>query len=219
MLHAVPAQRDPVARADAFRKSVEDAMGLDGPEALARIMQLYSADMYALNARVEGLSAEASEAAAEKRSYFTMLQQVQTAASQKLWEAAQMAAELSTYRDMFSSVRRLADRSGGDPIPWEGIAASLAIEPAEPCRPSAVLAFIASDQFRGGQFVAEPGGDVTIVLTFIGWALVDHGPGAYGIIEPMFLVDNRALAKSAIEYERHVRLECFLPHLEREHAA
>jgi hypothetical protein len=218
MLHAVPSQpvyTPPTApREEAFRRAVEDALQGPGDEALSRIMQLYGADIHALTARIEGLTREASEMAEEKRRYFSMLTQVQMAASHKLWEGAKMGAELSTYREMVDSVRRLTDRAAGEPLSWEDVSAALSIEPMEPAYTPVSLAFLPSSQFRGGQFVAVAG-DVTFVFTFIGWSLIDHGPGAYGIVEPMFLVEDRALPRSVIENERHVRMESFLPHLEQ----
>jgi hypothetical protein len=189
---------------------VEDALQLPGPEALARIMQIYSADTGSLIARIEGLVREASDSAGEKRRHWTMLTQVQVAASQKIWETAKMSADTATYREMFEQLRKLADRAGGEPLPWESVAAVLALEPLEPAYAPATLAFLASEQFRGGQFVS-PAGDIT----FIGWALIDHGPGAYGIVEPMFLVEDRAMPRSVIEHERNVKLESYLPHLEQ----
>ena len=216
MLSAVPAQ--PAApeqpREEAFRHVVEDALQLDGPEALARIMQQYSGDTRALKAQVDGLAQEASEAAQNNRQYFTMLTQVENAASHKIRETARLAAETASLRSVFGELRRLADKAGGEPIPWEAVTAALALEPMEPSYVPATLAFLPSEQFRGGQFAA-PAGDVTLVFTFIGWALIDHGPGAYGKVEPMFLVEDRALPRSVIEYERHVRFESYLPHLER----
>lgn len=216
MLKSVPSPRPPVpgSREEAFRRAVEDAIQLDGPEALARIMQLYVSDTRALTARIDGLAVEASDAAEEKRRHYTMLTQVQNAASQKIWETARLAAELATYREIVTLVREQADKAGGEPLAWESVAAALAIEPMEPAYCPATLAFIASDQFRGGQFVSLTG-DVTFVFTFIGWALIDHGPGAYGVVEPMFLVSDRALPRSVIEMERSVKLESYLPHLER----
>ncbi|MGW7281655.1 hypothetical protein ACWGIV_25830 [Streptomyces sp. NPDC054844] len=218
MLHAVPAQVAPSAPAQtreaAFIRIVEDALQLDGPDARSLIVRQYNGDTRALQARADGLTVEASELAEEKRRHWTMLMQLQMTASHKLWETAKMSAELSTYREMFGQVRRLADRANGEPIPWEDVAAALAIEPPEPAFLPTVLTFVPSDQYRGGQFIAEAQ-DVTFVFTFIGWALVDHGPRAYGMVEPMFLVEDRAMPKSVIEHERHVRLESYLPHLER----
>jgi hypothetical protein len=213
MLSAVPAQSAPPVpgREEAFRHVVEDALQLAGPEACARIMQQYSADVRALTKRAEDLGQEASEVAQQKRQFFTMLQQVQTAASTKIWESAKMTAEVATFREMFAQMRTLADKAQGEDIPWEAVAAVLSTEPMDPSYAPATLAFLPSEQFRGGQFVSHPVRDVTFVFTFIGWALIDHGPGAYGIVEPMFLVEDRALPRSVIEFERHVKLESYLP--------
>lgn len=215
MLSAVPTQPVALSREEAFRQVVEEALQHTGPEACARILQQYAGDIHALTAQSNGLSVEASEAAADKRQYFTMLTQVQAAASQKIWECARVSSELATYREITTTMRGLFDRSGGEPIPWEGVAAALAIEPVEPAPHPVTLAFLPSEQFRGGQFLSHPVQDVTLVFTFVGWALIDHGPGAYGIVEPMFLVEDRAMPRSAIEAERQVRLESYLPHLGR----
>lgn len=218
MLSAVPSQVPAVPaqapREAQFQRIVEDALQLPGPEALNMICRQYLGDTRALQARCDGLAAEASEVGEDRRRHWTMLTQVQQAASQKILEGAKVYADLATYREMFGTVRRLADRAAGEPLPWQDVAAALAIEPLEPLFLPVVLAFVPSDQYRGGQFLAEHG-DVTFVFTFIGWALVDHGPGATGIVEPMFIVDDRALPKSVIEFERHVRMESYLPHLER----
>jgi hypothetical protein len=212
MLRAVPSQPTydaPIPREEAFRRALEEALTLTGPDALARIMQLYTADTRALQAHVDGLAAENSDQAAEKRRYFNMLTQVQMAASHKLWEGAKMGAELATYREITDGVRRAADKANGEPIAWESIAATLAMEPMECYHRPVTLAFLPSEQFRGAQFTSEMR-DVTFVFTFIGWALIDHGPGAYGVVEPMFLVEDRAMSRSVIESERHVTLETWL---------
>ena len=215
MLHAVPAQGSgpESPRQSAFSRAVADALTLDGTEAHAQIVRLHQGEVDALQARVEGLSQEASAVADEHRRHFTMLTQLQATAAHKLWEVASMSAELATYREMFSRVRSLADRAD-DTMDATEVRAALAMEPLEPAYTPTALAFIASGQFRGGQFVAHTG-DVTFVFTFVGWSLIDHGPGAYGVVEPMFLVDDRVMAKSTIEHERHVRFERYLPHLER----
>lgn len=216
MLRSVPQQATTprIPREDAFRHAVEDALTMTGPEALARIMQLYAADTRALQHHIEGLQAEASDHATEKRRYYTMLTQVQMAASHKLWEAAKMGAELGTYREIVDNIRRQADKANGEPLAWESVAAALAVEPLEPVFSPVTLSFIPSEQFRGAQFTSELG-DVTFVFTFIGWALVDHGPGAWGSVEPMFLVGDKAMPKSSVEVERHVKFETYLPAMER----
>lgn len=217
MLSAVPTQSPAprtMPREEAFRHVVEDALQLAGPEALARIMQQYTADTRALTAQAEGLAREASDAAQQKRRYFTMLTQVEVAASHKVREMAHASAELATYREIVGTVRSLVDRANGEPLLWESVAAALSIEPLEPNYVPTTLTFTPSDQFRGGQFTAAAG-DVTLVFTFVGWALIDHGPGALGIIEPMFLVEDRVYPRSVIEYERQVKFEAFLPQLER----
>lgn len=216
MLSAVPSQpmyTPVVPREEAFRRAAEEALQLSGPEALAQIMKLYTADTRGLLARAEGHELEASALAEDKRRYFTMLEHVQAAASNKLRETSAMAAELATYREIFGQIRSLADKAAGEPLEWESVAAALSAEPMAPVFQTTTLAFQPSEQFRGGQFISHPTPDVTFVFTFIGWALVDHGPGAYGIIEPMFLVQDRAMPRSVIEYERHVKFEAYLPHI------
>lgn len=222
MLSAVPVQTSPPrsAREEAFRRHVEGALAsLAGPDAVSTIMQAYSADLHALSARADGSLREASDAAQKLRMHHQMLLQVQTAASQGIWERAKISAELATYKGIVDHVRHMADRADGTGIAPENISAALSVEPIESVHPSVTVAFVASDQFRGGQFVSTPEGDVTFVFTFIGWALVDHGPGALGCVEPMFLVEDRALPRSVIEHERFCRLEHYLPNLEPMRAA
>lgn len=217
-LQAVPAQGDGQApmrrgqRQAAFRSHTERSIAeLSGDDALSAIMQAYTADMAAHEAHIEGLNRETTQSLAQCRMYWDMLQQVQTAASHGLHERATLSAELSTYRGLVELVRQHIERADGVPIMPETLAAALSAEPiTPPVRQPVTTAFVASERFRGGQFVSQPVPDVTFVFTFIGWALVDHGPGAHGSLEPMFLVNDRAMPRSAIEGERHVRLECYL---------
>lgn len=219
MLTAVPAQSQPVSsashREEAFRRAVEDALtSLSGQEAVDQIVRLYVGDTRALTSRSEGSAREASVAARDSRRHWEMLLQVQTAASQGIWERAKLSAEVATFRSMFDTVRQMADRADGQSIDPADLSAALSIEPMPSVHPAVTVAFLPSNQFRGGQFLSTPEGDVTFVFTFVGWALIDHGPGALGCVEPMFLVEDRALSRSTIEHERRVRLERFLPSLE-----
>ena len=221
MLHSVPAQSSaphPGAhpRAAAFQRAVEAALPEPGPDALAAIMRQYLADTQAMESRIAGLTAEASAMASERRRQHVMMQQVQMAAATKVWEGARMGAELATYREMIGELLVLADKAAeGGTIERQALVDVLNMEPMEAVHTPLALAFLPDDKFRGGQFTSEPSRDVTFVFTFIGWALIDHGPGAYGIVEPMFLVDDKAMAKSSIEHERHVRLEQLLPAFQR----
>lgn len=223
MLSSVPAQTLPAPashREGAFRRAVTDALAsLTGPDALEQITRLYQADTSALSARAEGAAREASETAQASRRHFDMLLQVQTAASQGIWERAKLSAELATYRTMFETVRHIADRSDGEAVEAATLQAALSIEPMDSVHPAVTVAFVASSQFRGGQFISQPEADVTFVFTFIGWALVDHGPGALGIVEPMFIVQDRVLPRSVIEHEHRCKLEHFLPNLQPLQAA
>jgi hypothetical protein len=206
-------------RENAFHRAITDALSrLSGADAVTEIMRLYAADTQALMARADGAAHEASEAARASRRHYDMLLQVQNAASQGIWDRAKLSAELSAYKGLYDRLKHMADVSDGAPIPSEDLAAALTPEPVASVHPAVTVAFVASGQFRGGQFLS-PEGDVTFVFTFIGWALVDHGPGALGCVEPMFLVGDRALPRSVIEHERRCKLETFLPNLESIRAA
>jgi hypothetical protein len=211
MLTAVPAQLAPQDhREAAFERAAKDALAdLGGTEAVAHILRLYRADTAALHAHICGVEREASEAARSERRHWDMLMQIQAGVSQGIFERAGMGAEVATLREMFGAIREIVYRAGGGTLDSSAVAAVLALEPLEPVHQPVVTAFSPSEQYRGGQFRSTDG-TVTRVFTFIGWALVDHGLGALGSLEPMFLVSDRAMPKSAIEAELPVTMERLL---------
>ncbi|WP_371591254.1 hypothetical protein [Streptomyces sp. NBC_00470] len=185
---------------------------LDGPAATAEIVKLYRADTNALQAHVGTAVAEASQAAATSRMYYDMLQNVQVTASHGIWERASMAAELSTYKNMYEQLRFIVDRVDSGAVDVTTVRAVLATEPSAPVRMPVVTAVYPARDWRAGMFKA-PEGDVTFVFPFAGYALVDHGPGSLGSIEPMFIVRDRVLPKSMVQVEHHVLMEHLLPHV------
>lgn len=215
MLTAVPPQLAPAESRDtAFERAVTEAITtLNGPDAAAHILRLYRADTAALTAHMNGAVREASAAASDARRHWDMLTQLQAIVSQGLYDRASMAAETSTLREIYAALRDLVHRASGGRLDSTAVAQILSVEPFEPVRVPTVLGFLPSDQYRGGEFRAIEE-DVTFVFTFIGWALVDHGPGAHGSLEQMFIVADRAMPRSAVEGERRLTLERMLTNAE-----
>jgi hypothetical protein len=212
MLAAVPAQLTPLdARTAAFARAVRDAITeLTVDEATALITRLHTADTAALHAHIAGAERSASEAAGNERRHWDMLMQVQHGVSQKTFQQAAQNAEIGTLREVFAGIGQLVHAARNGTVETGRVAALLALQPLEPVHTATVAAFVPSEQYRGGQFRSTDDA-VTYVFTFIGWALVDHGPGALGALEPMFLVSDRAMPRSAVEAERHVKMEALLP--------
>lgn len=218
MLSAVPTQKPSEVpplparpgRVDAFVHRVQDAIeNLSGTEAVDQITRLYEADVNALTAQANTCAHESTTAAASMRMQFDMLQQVHTVASQRLAQLAEATAEVAQYRDIVAAVRSLTERADGKPIDPTVIASKLATTPVGPIHIPTTTAFVSSGLFRGGRFVGTDG--VWMAFTFIGWALIDYGPGAQGQVEPVFLVNNRAMSKSLIEEQHRVTFDRYLP--------
>lgn len=186
-------------------------------DALGEIVQLHESYVQHLDNRLYVAESEASAAAAESRTRHTMLTQVHEAAAQSMWDTARAAAEASACREVIEHVRMIAQRAmdGSSPHATVGagkIMEAVSHEPVKPVHQAHITAFVPSSRFRAGQFSTVPG-DVTLVFTFIGHALVDHGPGTHGTLESVFLVDDQAMIQSRIEAERDVNLDCLLPSL------
>ena len=205
--HTVPSPKE-----TAFRRLLVDSLEkLSGAEAVDQIMQLFRAEMVSASSRISTALEEATQSAASSRMHYDMLQQVQMSASHGVWERAAMASELATYKSIIDALIRVSDRCDGDTVDVTLLRQTLAMEPLKPVTMPTVLGFYPDRAYRAGQFTA-PEGDVTLIWPFTGWSLVDHGPGAPGIIEPVFIVKDRALPKSSIEIERHVKFERYLEH-------
>lgn len=213
-LTAVPTpRRSPTQlhREDQFRRRVEDAIGsMGGDDAVAEIVRLYIADTGAMEARMQDAQTEASTASRDARSRYDMLQQCHGIASQGILRQAALTAEVSACRSALEQVQAMAQRADGIPVQPEQILAAVAVQPPRPVFIPTVFGFSASARFRAGHFVADAQ-DVHFHFTFLGYALVDHGPGAAGIIEPVFLVGDRSLPLSMVEGERRVKLREMLP--------
>lgn len=200
--------------ADQFRRRAYEAIStLSGPEAVEEIMRLYTADTGALDAKLADLQVEATTAAQDARSRYDMLQHAHASASTGLLHQARQAAEISALRGMVEHIEHMVNRAENGTLPAANLLGALSVAPPAPVYVPTVTGFSASDRFRAGLFVTA-GEDVRFTFPFLGYALVDHGPGAAGIIETMFLVDNRTLSQSMIENERPVRLKRMLPSAE-----
>lgn len=199
---------------DQFRRRATEAVSnLSGPEAVEEIVRLYTADTDALQAQLADTQTEATTAAQDARSRYDMLQQCHAAASRGLLTQAQQAAELSACRGVLDHLEHMVQRAQGGSVPVANLLGALSVKPAAPVYTATVTGFAASERYRSGLFVSH-GGDVRFTFPFLGYALVDHGPGAAGVIETVFLVDQRALSQSMIENERPVKLRRMLPSAE-----
>lgn len=213
-LSAVPStRRSPMAqqREATFRTRVSDAVShLSGEAAVEEIVRLYVADTGSLEARLADANVEASTASQESRQRYEMMQHAHSAASQGLLTLATQAAEISACRGALGHLRHMVERADGGSVPVENLLATLSVEPPAPVYVPTITAFTPSARFRSGTF-ASASGDVLFNFVFVGYALVDHGPGAAGILEPVFLLGSRALPLSMIEHERRVKLKQMLP--------
>lgn len=223
MLHSVPNQATraaDVTGAHVFRERVEQALGsgMAGPELAKVITDYYAADTAALEARAYGAAREASESADAARTATQLAQQLHGTAAHKMWETARVCAQLSHYATIIERVRSLIERSDGHRVDVPLLMSAVTHEPPEPVYQPTVTAFTPDSQYRAGEF-ASPDGSETCTFPFVGWALVDHGPGAYGVTEPMFLVGDKVLPKSAVQADRNLRFTELLPRLDATRAA
>lgn len=212
-LSAVPGARG-VPRADhlteQFRRRAAEVLQRGGPEAVDQLVSAYLADVGALRATLEAAQVEASTAAADARSRYDMLQQAHASASQTLLHVAQQAAEVSACRGALERVRRATEAAVDGVVASVDVLAALTVEPGRPVYTPTMTAFTPDSRFRAGYFEAE-GGGVFFTFPFAGFGLVDHGPGAAGILETVFLVGPRLLPQSTVEAERLARLKRMLP--------
>lgn len=216
-LSAVPNQAGPPPhpREVAFRHLVEESLErLKGSEAVDQITRQYRGDVDALRAQVDTGAAEATQFASQSRMHYDMLTQVQIAASHGLWERAALSSELSGLKNVIGEIISILDRTNGDQADTVLLRKALSKAPEETVHRSTVLAVYPDRIFRGAVFKSLAG-DVTMTYPFCGWALVDHGPGAIGSIEPMFIVQDRALPRSSVETEFRLKFETYLQHAYR----
>lgn len=198
----------PIAvREEQFRRHAEHALAnLSGPDAVEAVVQLYRADTGALNARLEALVMESTNCARDARQQHAMLEQAHGHAARVGWTNATMAAEIAGLRHIVEQTRALISVADDEKIAVMDLAAVLATEPLAPVHLPSIIAFLPSERWRSGTFVTHDRA-VTLSYVFVGYGLVDYGPGRRGLIEPMFLVEDRVLPKSVVENERSVELE------------
>jgi hypothetical protein len=199
------------AHAEQFRRRVAKAIEeRSGAEATEDIVKLHMSTVSSIEARRAQSEQEASQAAADMRTRYDMLQQAHSSVSNGLLHIATQAAEISRMRGILESVQHMAERADNGMVPQENLLGVLTAVPVQPVHVPTVTAFSASDRFRSG-FFQSPAGDVHLTLPFLGYSLVDYGPSAAGIIEATFLMQSRALPYSFIERETGMRLERMLP--------
>lgn len=214
-LSAVRTPMDPqlAQHAEQFRRRVVKALEeQNGAAAAEDIVKLHMATVSSLETRRAQSEQEASTSAAEARTRYTMMQQAHASVSNALLHIATQSAEVSTLRSMLEHVRHMAERADNGMIPQENVLGSLTTLPVSPVHVPSVTAFTPSQDFRSGFFQSSDGA-VQITLPFLGYSLVDYGPGAAGIIEATFLSEIRGLPHSMIERETGMRLQRMLPSL------
>lgn len=196
---------------DAFRAHAQHAVeSMSGPDAVEAIVQLYRSEAGAHDARVDAAGREASAAAGDARQQHAMLEQTHRVAAHGVWAHARISAELSGCRTALERLRRLAEQSDTGTVGVPEMLAELSMEPDAPVYQPTILAFHPDARFRAGVFASHDRSE-TLTLTFIGYALVDYGPGAQGCIESVFLVGDRALPRGVVQAEKALQFERLLP--------
>lgn len=209
-LTAVPAASSQLRQGEEqFRRHVQKTLeAQSGTDATEDIVKMHMSMVGSLFARADASAAEATTMAADARSRYDMLQQAHNNASRQLAYVAEQAAEISALRGLVDHIRHMAERADNGMVPQANILGALVVTPPIPARPATVTAFVTDHHWRSGLFESP---DATVTLPFVGYSLVDYGPGAAGIIETTFLMNTRTLPHSAIQTETGMTLTKMLP--------
>lgn len=198
-------------RTQQFRNHAAQAISTQsGSDAVEAVTHLYVQDISALESRLAGAETEASGMAHEARRIHAMMEQMHQTAARGLWTGARQAAEVSGLRECVEHARRVCNMTEDGTTRAVDVLAALSAEPPQPVHPPTILAVVTDQRFRGGSFTSSDR-ETMIIYPFIGYALVDYGPGAQSLMEPLFLVEDRALPKAVIEGELSMTLESLLP--------
>ncbi|SEN75667.1 hypothetical protein [Actinacidiphila rubida] len=202
------AQTRPRTRTDAFYKLAVGAIQAEkDPEAAAkRITEAHESERTAWDARWRGTQAEASQMSAELRRRVEMLGHAANVTSRELAATVEMSATLTHQAQLLGRLRATAQQALDGTVSAVDVLALLSEEVPEPKIQPMVVGFVADTRYRGGQFVSTTG-DIMMVYPFVGFSLVVQTPGAGAEIEPTFLVEGRALCRSAIQMERGLMLQ------------
>jgi hypothetical protein len=202
------AQARPRPRTDAFYKLAVGAIqGEKDPEAAAdKIAEAHESERTAWDARWRGTQAEASQMSAELRRRVEMLGQAANVTSRELAATVEMSATLTHQAQLLGRLRTTAQQALDGTVSAVDVLALLSEEVPEPHIQPMVVGFVADTRYRSGQFVSTTG-DIMMVYPFVGFSLVVQTPGAGAEIEPTFLVEGRALCRSAIQMERGLMLQ------------
>jgi hypothetical protein len=197
------AQTLPRPRADAFYKLAVGAItSEENAEAAAkRIAEAHENERGAWDARWRGAQAEASQMSAELRRRVEMLGHVANVTSRELAAGAAMAATVAHQAALLARLRSAAQQSLDGTMSAVDVLSLLNETVPSPEVQPMVIGFVADSRFRSGRF-ASSSGDITVVYPFVGYSLIVRGPGKGADVEPTFLVEDRALCRSAIQIER-----------------
>jgi hypothetical protein len=197
------AQRLPRPRADAFYKLAVTAIkGEQDPEAEAkRIAEAHESERSAWDARWRGTQAEASQMSAELRRRVEMLGHAANVTSRELAAGVAMSATITHQAQLLGRLRSAAQQSLDGTMSAVDVLSMLSENVPSPEVQPMVIGFVADTRYRSGRFVSTSG-DITVVYPFVGFSLIVKGPGKGADVEPTFLVEDRALCRSAIQIER-----------------
>lgn len=189
------------ARIDGFRGAVARAIeeAGSGPAAVEMITSFYSADLSALDARVEGANEAASFAMADAKMRHAMLSSVTQTLSGEVVRAGELKGHLEFCSDIVTGVRSLVDAMEAQEEPGvslEDLKAVLA-RPL-PTRDDHVIvaAFWPDHRYSEGHFASEDG--MHRALPFMGWGTVAGRLSSDQMIQPMFLLDTQNVPASTL---------------------
>ncbi|SEG89455.1 hypothetical protein SAMN05216223_12087 [Actinacidiphila yanglinensis] len=198
----------PRPRADAFYKLAVGAIESeqDAQAAAKRIAEAHESERGAWDARWRGAQAEASQMSAELRRRVEMLGHAANVTSRELAAGAAMSATVAHQAQLLGRLRSAAQQSLDGSMSAVDVLSMLSESVATPDITPMVIGFVSDGRYRSGRFVSTSG-DITVVYPFVGFSLTVKGPGKGAEVEPTFLVEDRALCRSAIQIERGLILQ------------
>jgi hypothetical protein len=202
------AQTLPRPRADAFYKLAVGAIESEQePQAAAkRIAEAHENERGVWDARWRGTQAEASQMSAELRRRVEMMGHAANVTSRELAAGAAMSATIKHQAQLLGRLRAAAHQSLDGTMSAVDVLALLSESVQAPEITPMVIGFVSDARYRSGRFVSTSG-DITVVYPFVGFSLIVTGPGKGAEVEPTFLVEDRALCRSAVQIERGLILQ------------
>lgn len=194
-----------------FRQYITDVLRReDMPEAVEKITAAYVRQVSEAEVRLRRLGQEAACLSDDARQRHHLLMHAVQVAAREAELNAEMAGALRHYQRVVTRIQVMTARCEGGVLRAEDVRAVLDEDvPPLPVR-SVVLGFAPDGRFRSGRFVSADR-RIAMYYPFVGYSMVLKAPGADSVIEPTFLVQDRALPASAIESEKALRLEALFP--------